>query len=73
MASYAEYFYRVLENHQLCCLPEQAGYMIRFHSFYPWHTGKDYMHLCNERDLEMLKWVKEFKSVFRLFLMNLEL
>ncbi|XP_056622295.1 inositol oxygenase isoform X2 [Triplophysa dalaica] len=35
--------------------------MIRFHSFYPWHSNGDYMHLCNEKDLQMLTWVKEFK------------
>uniref|UniRef100_A0A8C8S855 Inositol oxygenase n=1 Tax=Pelusios castaneus TaxID=367368 RepID=A0A8C8S855_9SAUR len=39
----------------------QALYMIRFHSFYPWHTGGDYMHLCSEEDQRMLPWVKEFK------------
>uniref|UniRef100_K7F4I5 Inositol oxygenase n=1 Tax=Pelodiscus sinensis TaxID=13735 RepID=K7F4I5_PELSI len=37
-----------------------AFYMIRFHSFYPWHTGGDYMHLCSEEDLRMLPWVREF-------------
>lgn len=41
----------------------QGLYMIRFHSFYPWHSNGDYMHLCNEKDLQMLPWVKEFKYV----------
>lgn len=41
----------------------QAFYMIRFHSFYPWHTGGDYRQLCNEQDLAMLPWVQEFKCV----------
>lgn len=35
--------------------------MIRFHSFYPWHTGGDYRQLCSEQDLAMLPWVQEFK------------
>lgn len=35
--------------------------MIRFHSFYPWHTGGDYRQLCGEQDLAMLPWVQEFK------------
>lgn len=35
--------------------------MIRFHSFYPWHTGGDYMQLCSEQDLAILPWVQEFK------------
>lgn len=39
----------------------QAFYMIRFHSFYPWHTGGDYMQLCSEQDLAILPWVQEFK------------
>lgn len=33
----------------------------RFHSFYPWHSGGDYDFLCSEDDLEMKKWVLEFK------------
>uniref|UniRef100_G3PHJ2 Inositol oxygenase n=1 Tax=Gasterosteus aculeatus aculeatus TaxID=481459 RepID=G3PHJ2_GASAC len=37
-------------------------YMIRFHSFYPWHTSGDYMHLCNANDLRMLPWVQEFNK-----------
>lgn len=43
--------------------PLQAFYMIRFHSFYPWHAHGDYKHLCNEEDLRMLPWVKELKCV----------
>ena len=42
-------------------LPPQAFYIIRYHSFYPWHTGGDYRQLCNEQDLAMLPWVQEFK------------
>lgn len=37
--------------------------MIRFHSFYPWHTGGDYLQLCSQQDLDMLPWVQEFKYV----------
>lgn len=37
--------------------------MIRFHSFYPWHTGGDYRQLCSQQDLDMLPWVQEFKCV----------
>lgn len=44
----------------------QAFYMIRFHSFYPWHAHGDYKHLCNEEDLRMLPWVKELKCVVML-------
>uniref|UniRef100_A0A7N8WZ94 Inositol oxygenase n=1 Tax=Mastacembelus armatus TaxID=205130 RepID=A0A7N8WZ94_9TELE len=40
----------------------QGLYMIRFHSFYPWHSHGDYMHLCSDKDLHMLPWVKEFNK-----------
>jgi inositol oxygenase len=56
-----EYLYRVLK-HNNTTLPEVALYMIRFHSFYPWHSGKDYMHLSDKTDLEMLPWVLEFNK-----------
>nr|XP_003230071.2 PREDICTED: inositol oxygenase isoform X1 [Anolis carolinensis] len=56
-----EYMYKVMKYNQFS-LPQEAFYMIRFHSFYPWHTGGDYMHLCNEEDRRMLPWVKEFNK-----------
>lgn len=55
-----EYLYQVLV-HNNSSLPKEALAMIRFHSFYPWHAGRDYMHLCTDGDLEMLKWINEFK------------
>jgi len=57
-----EYLYQVLKNHPNCTLPEEAFYTIRYHSFYPWHTGGDYDFLCNDRDRNMLKWVREFNQ-----------
>jgi inositol oxygenase len=56
-----EYFYRCL-LHNKTTLPEEGLHMIRFHSFYPWHTGGDYMHLCQEKDLKMLPWIREFNK-----------
>ncbi|XP_071443115.1 inositol oxygenase [Hetaerina americana] len=56
-----EYLYRLLK-HNNASLPEEAFYMIRFHSFYPWHSGGDYMHLCNQKDIKMLPWVLEFNK-----------
>ncbi|XP_070572802.1 inositol oxygenase-like [Ptychodera flava] len=56
-----EYMYQVLVGNNTT-LPEEGLYMIRFHSFYPWHTGGDYMHLCNNKDKEMLPWVREFNK-----------
>ena len=56
-----EYLYHVLRNHASCGLPEEALYAIRYHSFYPWHDANDYMYLCDDYDIKMLEWVKEFK------------
>ncbi len=51
-----EYLYHVVKDH----LPAEALYMIRYHSFYPWHKEGEYDHLCNARDRAMLKWVQTF-------------
>ena len=51
-----EYLYNVVKNH----LPEEALYMIRYHSFYPWHREGAYMQLTSEKDRAMLPWVKRF-------------
>jgi len=45
-----EYTYQALVNHPTCALPDEALYAIRFHSFYPYHTGRDYLQFVNERD-----------------------
>jgi inositol oxygenase len=51
-----EYLYHVVKPY----LPEPALYMVRYHSFYPWHTEGGYTHLMNANDHEMLRWVKAF-------------
>ncbi|KAF7284046.1 hypothetical protein GWI33_022665 [Rhynchophorus ferrugineus] len=57
-----EYLYRMLK-HNKSKLPEQALNMIRFHSFYPWHSGGDYGHLMTEKDqTETKKWVLAFNK-----------
>mmetsp|Transcript_4650 Transcript_4650/g.6582 ORF Transcript_4650/g.6582 Transcript_4650/m.6582 type:complete len:301 (-) Transcript_4650:218-1120(-) len=56
-----EYLYQVCIQNK-STLPLQALYMIRYHSFYPWHKEGQYMELCNKTDLEMLKWVKDFNQ-----------
>eukprot|EP00657_Telonema_sp_P-1_P012358 TRINITY_DN8868_c0_g1_i2.p1 TRINITY_DN8868_c0_g1~~TRINITY_DN8868_c0_g1_i2.p1 ORF type:complete len:284 (+),score=75.61 TRINITY_DN8868_c0_g1_i2:2-853(+) len=57
-----EYMYRMLKFNE-CTIPEEGLNMIRFHSFYPWHTGKAYGHLCTETDTtQMLPWVLEFNK-----------
>ncbi len=51
-----EYLYHLLKAY----LPQEALYMIRFHSFYAWHREGDYAHLCNSQDQAMLPWVLKF-------------
>lgn len=51
-----EYIYHVCKDH----LPQEGLYMLRYHSFYPWHRESEYDHLCDARDRELLKWVQAF-------------
>ena len=51
-----EYLYHVVKDY----LPDEALYMIRYHSFYPWHQEGAYHQFMDERDQKMLPWVKEF-------------
>lgn len=56
-----EYMYQVCKRNN-STLPVQALYMIRFHSFYPWHKHSAYSNLLNNQDVDMLKWVLEFNQ-----------
>ena len=51
-----EYLYHVVKDY----LPEEALYMIRYHSFYSAHTDGAYDYLMNDKDREFFKWVREF-------------
>jgi len=51
-----EYIYNVTKDY----LPEEALYMLRYHSFYPWHREGEYQYLTNAHDREMLAWVQKF-------------
>jgi inositol oxygenase len=51
-----EYMYHLTKNY----LPEEALYMIRYHSFYSQHRENAYDHLLNAHDHEMFKWVDKF-------------
>ncbi|CCL99215.1 uncharacterized protein FIBRA_01230 [Fibroporia radiculosa] len=53
-----EYLYNVLKNQSR--LPEDALYMIRYHSFYPWHREGAYSHLTNAADERALAAVRAF-------------
>ena len=56
-----EYLYQVLLYNKIK-LPEEAMYMIRYHSLYPWHKEGEYKHLMDDKDFKMLKWVKLFNK-----------
>jgi len=51
-----EYLYHVVKDY----LPNEALYMIRYHSFYPWHKEGAYHQFMDERDRKMLPWVNAF-------------
>lgn len=57
-----EYLYQVLKNHPDNKLPEEAMIMIRYHSFYPWHTGGSYSAIANEKDEQYKEWVLDFNQ-----------
>lgn len=58
-----EYLYQVLKHNKQCTLPPQALFIIRFHSFYPWHKLGAYQHLATQNDqTEMLSWVLKFNK-----------
>lgn len=56
-----EYLYQVLKRSGTS-LPEVALHVIRFHSFYPWHTQGGYGHLASSQDREFLPWLKSFQK-----------
>ncbi len=51
-----EYIYHVVKDY----LPEEAHYMLRYHSFYPGHRHGAYQHLMSRHDHEMFAWVRKF-------------
>jgi len=56
-----EYMYQVCKANG-CTLPDEALYVIRFHSFYAWHSGNSYTHLTNEKDQRLLEYVRAFQK-----------
>src|SRR5262249_41331270 len=51
-----DYLYQVVKDY----LPEEALYMIRYHSFYPGHRENAYPQLMNDHDRTMFTWVRAF-------------
>ena len=54
-----EYIYNVAKAIDM---PEEALYMLRYHSFYPWHREGEYNRLANDHDREMMQWVLKFNN-----------
>lgn len=52
-----EYLYQVLKGH----LPEEALFVIRYHSFYALHREGAYGFLLDERDRRLLPWLRAFR------------
>ena len=59
--SHDYFLYKIIlnSNHSL---PKEALYIIRFHSFYPWHNLLGYQHLANDYDWLMLPLLKLFQK-----------
>ena len=53
-----EYIYHVCKDY----LPEEALYMLRYHSFYPWHREGAYEQFCTAKDRSMMAWVLKFNT-----------
>jgi inositol oxygenase len=53
-----EYLYHIVKEQST--LPVEALAMIRYHSFYPWHSGGAYRDLMDSHDQKMLEAVKAF-------------
>ena len=58
-----EYLYRILSsNLNPNTLPEEALYIIRFHSLYAYHDKLEYMHFQSEKDKDFFSWLKLFNK-----------
>jgi inositol oxygenase len=51
-----EYIYHVTKDY----LPDEALYMLRYHSFYPAHRERDYEFLMNDKDKRLFDSVRAF-------------
>ena len=66
-----EFLYRTLLNNQNT-LPQEALYIIRYHSLYLYHDKNEYEYLLNNYDLQMKSWLKLFNK-YDLYSKNNEL
>uniref|UniRef100_A0A0N4Z042 Inositol oxygenase n=1 Tax=Parastrongyloides trichosuri TaxID=131310 RepID=A0A0N4Z042_PARTI len=59
--SHDEYLYQVLMNHK-CTIPIEGLHAIRFHSFYPYHTGNDYKYFETAENKKLKKSIDVLNS-----------
>jgi inositol oxygenase len=52
------YIYEVMKRY----LPQEALYMLRYHSFYSAHKHGAYQHLMSDQDVAMFRWVNAFNK-----------
>jgi inositol oxygenase len=57
-----EYLYQVLVQNNIDKISKQNKDIIRYHSFYPWHTNGDYKHLMSKEDEQTLENIKYFNN-----------
>ncbi|MCI5057239.1 MAG: inositol oxygenase [Flavobacteriales bacterium] len=57
-----EYMYQVMKNHKDNKIPQAGMVMLRFHSFYPWHSEGSYKHLLKPEDQQYKEWVNDFNT-----------
>jgi inositol oxygenase len=57
-----EYLFQVLQKNNNHGLSKKYQNMIRFHSFYPWHTGCAYAHFMRPGDEVLMQDVLEFNK-----------
>tara|TARA_Y100000768_G_scaffold169763_2_gene127097 strand:+ start:6016 stop:6828 length:813 start_codon:yes stop_codon:yes gene_type:complete len=57
-----EYLYQVLLQNKTHKISKKLMKVIRFHSFYPWHTGEAYKQFMNVNDEQILKDVLYFNQ-----------
>lgn len=58
-----EYLYQVLLQNKDCHkISEQSMNIIRYHSFYPWHTSGEYRFFMNDQDSKTLEDVNHFNQ-----------
>jgi len=58
-----EYLYQVLkQNKKIHKISEKYWDIIRYHSFYPWHTHNEYTYFMNDKDYLILDNIKDFNQ-----------